>query len=120
MLLFCILFVCVNQILAQTETIKPCNEIIECKTSAFDYTKLPDFSGVVFTNSFAPILEKPEMLCSKVIGLANDFSKEGYAKVTIISKVNCQYYKVKCGDVEGYMFVIWLLITEKDYLSSKK
>ncbi|MCD8406221.1 retroviral-like aspartic protease family protein [Tenacibaculum dicentrarchi] len=65
----------------------------------YPYNK--NFSGKmkVYTNS--PILKNPNMVTSESIGMAENKS------VTILSKHNNGYYRVKSGNITGYLSTIW-------------
>lgn len=60
-----------------------------------------NFTGTQTVIVFAPILEKPDMVNSKQIGLAENNS------VTILEKYSEKYYKVKSGNTVGYLWAGW-------------
>lgn len=60
-----------------------------------------NFTGTQTVCSFAPILERPDMVNSKQIGNAVNNT------VTILEKYNAKYYKVKSGDTIGYLWSGW-------------
>jgi clan AA aspartic protease (TIGR02281 family) len=59
------------------------------------------FAGNQAVYTYSPILEKPDMIHSKTIGKAEN------NKVTIIEKVNGNYYNVKSGNTIGYIWSSW-------------
>lgn len=60
-----------------------------------------NFSGVQSVFTYSPILERPDMVNSKQIGKAYNNT------VTILEKYSEKYYKVKSGDVIGYLWCGW-------------
>jgi len=62
-----------------------------------------NFSGKIKVYTNSPILLEPNMVKSKSIGMAENES------VTILSKFNNRYYKVRSGDKTGYIWAGWFL-----------
>jgi clan AA aspartic protease (TIGR02281 family) len=60
-----------------------------------------NFTGTLNVFTLSPILEKPDMINSKIIGQAENNS------VTILEKINEKYYKVKSGNTIGYLWSGW-------------
>ncbi|ALU75136.1 hypothetical protein AUW17_07615 [Tenacibaculum dicentrarchi] len=65
----------------------------------YPYNK--NFSGRVKVYTNSPILKNPNMVISESIGMAEN------KNVTILSKHNNGYYKVKSGNITGYLSAIW-------------
>lgn len=63
-------------------------------SSVFD----KNYTGTQKTVSFAPIYDKPDMINSKEIGNVENNT------VVILKKHNEKYYKVKSGNIVGYLF----------------
>ncbi len=60
-----------------------------------------NFTGTQAVFTYSPILENPDMINSKQIGqIENDL-------VTILEKYNEKYYKVKSGNLIGYLWAGW-------------
>ena len=63
-----------------------------------------NFSGNMHTYSFAPILDKPNILTSTQIGSVINNS------VNIIEKYNDEYYKIDSNGVIGYLWSGWFTL----------
>ena len=70
-------------------------------TSKYEHPYVKEFSGTQAVFTYSPILEKPDMVNSKTVGRAENNS------VQIIEKYNEKYYKVKSGDIIGYLWAGW-------------
>jgi hypothetical protein len=71
------------------------------KTFANVYLYNHTFIGVQSVFTYSPILEKPDMVNSENIGIAEN------GTVTIIEKYNDGYYKVSSGNIIGYLWAGW-------------
>lgn len=60
-----------------------------------------NFTGTKAVFTYSPILKNPDMINSKQIGEAYNNT------VTILEKYNNKYYKVKSGNVVGYLWAGW-------------
>ena len=65
------------------------------------YPYYETFTGIQSVFTFSPILEKPDMVFSPIMGHAEN------NQVTIIEKVNDGYYKVESGSTTGYFWAGW-------------
>ncbi|MBK0383489.1 SH3 domain-containing protein [Pedobacter sp. SD-b] len=87
-----------------TLTIEPYSKIFQeqigCIIKRYEIISTPNYAigsrQLVYTNS--ALYAKPDMVSSEQIGSA----KDGF--VIILEKVNNNYYKVKAGNLVGYMF----------------
>ncbi len=66
------------------------------------YNSLPNYSGTVKVYGCSPILQSPDLVNSKIIGMACD------NKVTIIRKENSEYYYVSGGQTTGFLWSGWI------------
>jgi len=65
----------------------------------YPYNK--NFSGKIKVYTYSPILLNPNMVKSESIGIAENES------VTILSKFNNGFYKVRSGSTTGYLWAGW-------------
>jgi len=66
-----------------------------------EYFKNKNYIGNQLVFTFAPILVEPDLVYSKKIGNAIDNNVE------VLEKINDSYYKVKSGNVVGYLWSGW-------------
>ncbi len=59
------------------------------------------FSGIQSVYTYAPIIDRPNMINAKQIGSAVNNT------VTILKKINNGYYKVKTGNITGFIWAGW-------------
>jgi len=66
------------------------------------YGRLPQFTGDVTVCTYAPILQKPDMVYSPTVGKADGNS------ATIVRRENEKYYYVRSGNTSGFLWVGWI------------
>jgi len=60
-----------------------------------------EYSGTQTAITYAPILDKPDIVGGKKIGVVENNT------VKVLEKINENFYKVKSGTITGYLFVGW-------------